>query len=339
MQHQQDILTIHAYLGGKLTTEEKVRFEHRLEQDPALRALFEDETLIWESAGSFSPAVSPVQKAAAFEKLQEAIAMTGQTVPQATVKPVRRVPMRWLRAVAAVALVLLVAGLAWVMLRPQVEMHTLTAEAGNLEYSLPDGSVVTLAHGASLTYPESFFGKSRSVSMTGNVYFDVEPNPELPFTISTTHTEIRVLGTEFGVHANDTSGTTQVHVEEGKVRFSPMLSDKFLDLTAGQSAYFDAKNSELGRMKGYNINALAWKRGVLQYRETPMATVFKDIETQYHVTIDAADSGILRCRLNSTYSLEDMDCASILKTLKLSFHFNLHETSPGTWKITGGSCK
>ena len=60
--------------------------------------------------------------------------------------------------------------------------------------------------------------EQRSVRLQGEAYFDVTENPEAPFQISTTNTQITVLGTRFNVRARATEPQTTVTVESGKVR-------------------------------------------------------------------------------------------------------------------------
>lgn len=65
-----------------------------------------------------------------------------------------------------------------------MEVHT----GGNYEaVVLPDGSQEYMNHQSSIT-----------VNLSGEAFFTVKPN-ESTFTVSTTHGDIEVLGTEFNV--------------------------------------------------------------------------------------------------------------------------------------------
>ena len=70
---------------------------------------------------------------------------------------------------------------------------------------LPDGSKVWLNSGSTLTYDKQFGKDIREVTLSGEAYFDVVKNPEMPFIIHTSSMDIKVLGTEFNVksYAND----------------------------------------------------------------------------------------------------------------------------------------
>ena len=61
--------------------------------------------------------------------------------------------------------------------------------------TLPDGSVVTLNGNSSLTYPRTFSGNTREVSITGEAFFEIQPDASRPFLITAGTAQIKVLGT------------------------------------------------------------------------------------------------------------------------------------------------
>lgn len=77
---------------------------------------------------------------------------------------------------------------------------------------LPDGSQVYLNHQSTLSYNEDF--NPRTVNLIGEAFFKVVSD-ESVFTVSTTHGDIEVLGTEFNVAA--TSNQVVVDVKKGLV--------------------------------------------------------------------------------------------------------------------------
>lgn len=59
-----------------------------------------------------------------------------------------------------------------------------TPRGGQYQLTLPDGSRVWLNAASSITYPTTFATATREVSITGEVYFEVEPNKEKPFIVT-----------------------------------------------------------------------------------------------------------------------------------------------------------
>lgn len=95
---------------------------------------------------------------------------------------------------------------------------------------MPDHSQVWLAANANLTYATDF-NENRTLTLTGEAYFEVERDEKHPFIVNTDFGKVEVLGTAFNVNASDKS--TTVSVEHGKVAVENK-SGKVL-LTAGQS--------------------------------------------------------------------------------------------------------
>lgn len=77
---------------------------------------------------------------------------------------------------------------------------------------LPDGSQVYLNHQSAISYEENF--NPRALTLTGEAYFTVVSG-ESPFTVTTAHGTVEVLGTEFNVKT--TSKQIAVDVKKGLV--------------------------------------------------------------------------------------------------------------------------
>ncbi|MEZ5172687.1 MAG: FecR domain-containing protein [Bacteroidia bacterium] len=109
----------------------------------------------------------------------------------------------------------------------------------SLEIFLPDSSKVILEPGSELRLDEKSYAQSaRTLELDGSALFDVMRNENSPFTIKTSRTEVRVLGTSFLVSDRKSSDTASVTVITGKVRFSVLKGDKHhKDLTPGEKGF------------------------------------------------------------------------------------------------------
>jgi len=103
--------------------------------------------------------------------------------------------------------------------------------------TLGDGSTIYLASDASLSYPKSFTGTQREVSLQGEALFDIAKNPEKPFLIETEKVTVRVLGTAFKIKTSG-DGKFELAVQRGRVRVTEKEGGNSLEITAGQSACF-----------------------------------------------------------------------------------------------------
>lgn len=129
---------------------------------------------------------------------------------------------------AAVLAVFCVAG--YVIINNRVEarlaetINTIEVPAGkSMDYVLADGTVIKMNSGARLQYPAAFAKDRREVHLDGEAYFDVSHNEKQPFVVRTFASDITVLGTEFNVNADKTSGTFSATLIDGSIRLSNHL--------------------------------------------------------------------------------------------------------------------
>jgi len=89
---------------------------------------------------------------------------------------------------------------------------------GKWTLGLSDGTQVTLNSESSITYPVSFIGNSREVTVTGEAYFEVAKDAKRPFRVTAKDMRIEVLGTHFNVNAYDDEESLKVTLLEGSVQ-------------------------------------------------------------------------------------------------------------------------
>src|SRR6202012_4015591 len=68
---------------------------------------------------------------------------------------------------------------------PLLYNEIVTPRGGFYELILPDGSKVWLDAASSLRFPTTFSGAQRLVELSGEAYFDIAPNKDQPFMITT----------------------------------------------------------------------------------------------------------------------------------------------------------
>lgn len=84
--------------------------------------------------------------------------------------------------------------------------------------TFPDGSIVWLNAGSKVKYDSNFAKASRKVELTGEGYFEVSKNKELPFVVSTGKLSVKVLGTKFNLKSYEEDSELKVTLKEGAVK-------------------------------------------------------------------------------------------------------------------------
>lgn len=158
------------------------------------------------------------------------------------------------------------------------------------ELTLPDGTKVWLNAGSKLSYP-SFFEKERKVFLSGEGFFNVAKNENVPFVVSTRTIDVKALGTKFNVFSYPESDYTGVYLQEGKVKaYFPSSETDGVVLSPDQYLIQKGKRLELATM---DPDELLWREGIYTFKKQKLGNIIKKLELYYDVKILVKDPEIL----------------------------------------------
>ena len=189
---------------------------------------------------------------------------------------------------------------------------------------LPDGSTVALNEKSTLKYPEKFKNGIREVTIFGEAFFEVTPDPHKPFVIHASGLDVKVLGTSFNVEAYPGRDFVKVTVNTGRVLVYPSNTPKGEEesagklLTAGEIATYSQQSGVLFKSVNDDLNVLSWKTGVLTFKEAKLAEVFKAFEKKYQKQFIIENPEVLNQRLTARFENQSLEDA--LETLSLIFN-------------------
>ncbi|MGI4021556.1 MAG: FecR family protein [Janthinobacterium lividum] len=166
----------------------------------------------------------------------------------------------------------------------KVQYNTITIPKGcQYHVSLPDGTQVFLNSESSLTYPITFLGDKRSVSLKGEAYFEVAKNAHLPFVVDVNGKQkIQVLGTHFNVEAYADENVINTTLLEGSVKI--LSAQKEAILKPGQMAVNQTAQSL--QIKQANLEeVMAWKNGLFIFNNESITSIMKKISRWYNVDV------------------------------------------------------
>lgn len=242
--------------------------------------------------------------------------------------PVRRLNryVTWWRVAAAITLII---GLGWRFSTWQSSktpfayeklvkastiplMEIINANQTAQSITLPDGSHITLAKNARISYSTQMAKEpSRSVYLSGEAFFEVTKDPSHPFFVYANGLVTRVVGTSFTIRTNGQQ--VSVIVRSGRVAVYPMKdeatveqADAKLMLTPNQQATFAAEENQLTRAIASQPVSLSPdpQKLLLQFENAPIAEVFTQLEQTYGIPIQYDANGMKNCFLTSTLADE-----------------------------------
>ena len=93
------------------------------------------------------------------------------------------------------------------------------------QFTLPDGTTVSLNAGSRLKYDERFGINDRIVELEGEGYFKVAKDSKRLFTVKTSYLNVNALGTAFNIKAYSDDNTIETTLVEGSVRIEEIADN------------------------------------------------------------------------------------------------------------------
>lgn len=192
---------------------------------------------------------------------------------------------------------------------------------GSYTITLPDGTKVWLNAASSLTYPVNFSGKTRSVSLQGEAYFEVAKNKEKPFLVQSRNTVVEVLGTHFNLKAYPDDRAVAATLLEGSVRFSN--SAKEVILKPGEQGQSGIADAGMTTRKVNVSQEICWKNGYFMFQDNSITEIMDQIGRWYDVEVEIKSNPDQKT-FGGIYS-RNKDINELLKGLELTglVHFKI----------------
>jgi ferric-dicitrate binding protein FerR (iron transport regulator) len=227
----------------------------------------------------------------------------------------------------------------------EVMYNTLrTPPGGQFKLKLPDGTDVWLNAASSITYPTAFVGKERTVTITGEAYFEVKSltlptgrdgggQRKIPFIVDILSASgggpggrVEVLGTHFNINAYADEAAIKTTLLEGKVKVVNRES------SIGNRQSTILKPGEQAVLKPYSPltidhspdidQVMAWKNGLFNFNKVSLQDVMKQIARWYGV--DIVYQGVIKPKQFGGEIQRDLNLSEVLEGLKeTGIHFRI----------------
>ena len=240
----------------------------------------------------------------------------------------RFVSSRMSRAGWSMAAALAITIFALVLSRPD-QQTIRTVEGENRMIELADGSLVRMMENSSLTFVSDFDQFDRHVELIGSAYFDVSEGSS-EFRVETENAVVRVLGTQFGVVAENT--LTEVTLVGGSVSLESLRrpSDPVV-LEPGQTSRVRGDQFPSRPESVVLVDALAWAR-LFIFRDSALSDIVESLSKSFDVTI-MLEPALSDEVLTGTF-YADQGIQEILEVIADAFGIHLEaDTGSGTYRL------
>lgn len=163
-----------------------------------------------------------------------------------------------------------------------------TPRGGQYKLLLSDGTKVWLNALSSISFPVAFSARQRSVTVTGEVYFEVAPDAHKPFLVTVGQTTVQVLGTHFNINAYQDEPESRTTLLEGSIRVVTQSRDHgpaSVLMKPGDQLRMTPRGT-MRLLSGADTDeSVAWKDGLFVFHNDELPQVMRRIARWYNVAI------------------------------------------------------
>ncbi|WP_343305981.1 FecR domain-containing protein [Chitinophaga niabensis] len=239
-------------------------------------------------------------------------------------------------SIAAAFVVLLSLPLIWKYTTDKDKMPALAAtiQSGTEPRKtlvLSDGSVLTMRNNSTVSLSEGFGKSNRILTLSGEAFFDVKPDPAHPFIVHTKDVSIEVLGTVFNVSAYPENVYTETALFRGKVSVTSKTNPEHKTiLTPNQKlVVYAGKAKDTAALKvrslavdpqDHKAKEIAWVRSRLKIQDESLEQIAIRLQKWYGIQIVITDEAVKQYSYSGTFESETVIKA--LEALQLSYPFS-----------------
>ncbi|WP_372919176.1 FecR family protein [Salegentibacter sp.] len=237
----------------------------------------------------------------------------------------------WQKIIASAAVLFLITGTVLLSFLLDNTITQVASKGEKKEIELNDGSKIFLNSGSKISYPEDF-KKDRRITLEGEAFFEVAPNPEKPFRIKTGNTNTTVLGTSFNINAYS-KGKEKISVSSGVVEVSSLKSpSQKIKLTKNmQLVFHKGKKTLVTTDTSSNYNA--WTKNIIVLEKTSLGETARILENWFDIDIRFENPNLKKLTISGKFKDENLE--TILQSIALIKNLKIEYKTPKTIIIRG----
>lgn len=303
------------YFSGEASTNDLSKLDSWLAESEENQAYFDQLTTIYEESAPILD-VPKVDTAKALSMFEQHMQQSSQDENVGKKKRSAKLVRIYLSVAATVA-ILLAASFFFLLRTANDQSIQIASNDNTVEYTLPDSTVVHLAHNSSISYSKDYINANKTVTLSGKASFDVGEEGEGKLVVCVGETFIEDIGTVFTVDGYFENQYISVSVESGIVLFYTEENNG-LNLYEGETGYFDKTSKQFSKQVG----GRAVEYSQIVFNATPLAKVIERLNQQLDANITLTDSNISNRPITVSFSSND-NVEHILQIIAETLELNL----------------
>lgn len=194
---------------------------------------------------------------------------------------------------------------------------------------LEDGSKVILNAASTLTYPEHFSDKTRTLQLQGEAFFEVAEDADRPFTVVAGNIATTALGTSFNIRAYQDENNVSVALATGKVKIADTTSthEHVYELLPGEALTYDTDLATYQKALFDSKEQLSWKDGTIYFHDASFTQVISKLTQWYGVNFDHKNQPDQSWKYTGEFHKENLE--NVLNSISYAkkFDFEIHDNT------------
>jgi len=318
MQEEFDIKElITKFLAGEVTTKELDLLNKLLGESEENRRLFDKENELWNEYG-VNTKLQYYKTDEAWNVISSKLAI-GEGKSKSVVI-INKHKIRLLLAAASVAIAVAVGSLTLLLLAKQPVAEVLVAttmvmtdEGQKAHIFMPDSTEVFMNSGSSLKYDAGYNTNNRTVTLSGEAFFDVRTNPDKPFIVQAGQVTVTATGTRFNVLSYCNENRIETTLEEGSINVTAEGKDPIF-VEQGQQVVYYQRTNKTALMNVNTETYTSWKENKLRLIDTPFEEALRRIGRRYNVVFEVRNTDLLDLKYTATFIDESIE--EVMQLLK-----------------------
>lgn len=192
-----------------------------------------------------------------------------------------------------------------------------TPRGGTYQVFLPDGTHVWLNAESTLKFPAKFSTSNRSVTLTGEAYFEVSKDKTRPFVVTSGQHQVEVLGTHFNINAYADETDIRTTLLEGRVKVNQDII-----LKPNEQSIVNGKNIRVIPVIASSFTD--WKDNKFYFKNERLSSVMRKLARWYDVDIEfQTNLDNLGTFSGTTSKYDNLSKVLILMEQSEGLHFNI----------------
>lgn len=323
------------YFTGDLDSEGILLLEDEIRQSKEAKKKFDELKEIWAASTTHDELDSYDYKAAYqrfLHKISEGSDETDED--QKEENPRFYHIYRWIGGIAASLLILF--GATYLSYQQGqknlqstfADIVVATPNGSSTSVNLPDGSIVKLNGGSSISYSQGYGVDSRIVNIEGEGYFEVKKDSTKPFIVNSANIIVKVLGTKFNFCDYPQEEQALVALDEGKVNMTSVASKQEITLLPNQHVVLDKKTGTMTLQDTKTlVNKGQWTKGVIAFNGESLKDIAAVLERCYSIKFKISPSKQNSLHFYGVFYRNSQNVYDIMEALAATGKF--------TYKISG----